>query len=329
MIGEMIERLAAKETGRAECPIAISHKRMCIVYPKYLSFAPFISSSEENGKNKTEHYRFDWQPGWSLNGAISLFSNVHKIIRLVRQSATIEMYSFSNKLDFPILFILTMIGSLFGVRIILNDYCFNRNNENGKAWFLYCLSDLVRLGDRSRRIGKYLSSTIFVNSYESEDLSKYMRIPNVSIAPRVMIYGDFEHKKIIALINRAFDIVKQKYPRTEFILICPAFYDEEQMSVFRRKPTIEIVRPKDENDLRDLYSEADILAVLSSGGSNCYFIKRANAAGIPVILNDKNYAQTNGNAKRILISRDSYSSLAGEIIKLVDDKEYYRTFSQP
>ncbi|MEE9442861.1 MAG: hypothetical protein V3V99_09370 [candidate division Zixibacteria bacterium] len=328
MIGDLIERFAVGETGRVDCPAVKDHIRTCIVYPDYLFYAAFISVRGENYGNNTDHYRFECRSGWFWRKLISLSSHLYRIIRLARQSDTIETYSFSSKLDFPFLFVTAMMCRLFGVKIIHHDFCFNQNNESGKTQWLYCLSDLVMIGDETRRVKSYLSSTAFAHFCEFKNLAEYRKTQNESIAPRVMIYGDFELKKNISIVNGAFEIVKQKYPRTEFILICPTFYGEDRMAVIENKPAIDIARPEDENHLRDIYAEADILAVLSSGGLNRYFIKRAYAAGCPVILNDINYSNTFDNRKCITISRDSYSSLASEIIKLVDDKDYYGTFSE-
>lgn len=328
MIGNLIARLAINETGRASIPCIKRKDRICVVYPDYLSYTEIISDRYSNDVTRIDYFRFDCRPGGNWGSLMSVLSLLYRLFWFARQIGSIEMYSFSSKLDFPFLFITAAVSRLFGFRITFHDYCFNHNGRSRKTKWLYCLSDMVIIGDETRQIGKYTPSTIFAHLYEFKTLAEYEKSHDESIAPRVMIYGNFELKKNFSIAKRAFEIVKQKYPRTEFDLICPAFLDEDQLSALENNIAITIVQPQDENQLSKLYANSDILVVLSSGGMNSHFIKRANVSGYPVILNETISPKSSGSHRNIFISRDSYSSLAGEIISLADDPDYYRSFSQ-
>ena len=156
------------------------------------------------------------------------------------------------------------------------------------------------------------------------DRSAYGALKKKQAVPRVIAYGDFEDGRIVSLVYRVHELVKRKYPRTEFFLTsfsAGQSLDPADMS-------LRVSSPQTEKELWGLFSEADVVMLLSPGGVNRMFLARALAAGYPVIANGLDYSAADPGGRRIVtIPRDSYSSLADAVISLVDDDAYYRSFA--
>jgi hypothetical protein len=121
------------------------------------------------------------------------------------------------------------------------------------------------------------------------------------------------------LSRRIFDLVKSKYPRTEFLpvsFIRPAATEREDES---DRTAIRIITG--ETDMLSLFREADTLLLLSPGGLGRYLVDRAMAAAMPIVTND--FAPAGGTDYCIRGIRDSYSALAEELIRLADDDAHY------
>ncbi len=82
-----------------------------------------------------------------------------------------------------------------------------------------------------------------------------------------------------------------------------------------------------QDELLALFREGDVLILLSVGGLNQCLIRRARAAGYPIITNGIDYSSAGmPPLSIIMVPRDSYGGLADAVIRLVDDEEYYRRF---
>jgi hypothetical protein len=146
-----------------------------------------------------------------------------------------------------------------------------------------------------------------------------------SAVPVVIVCGDFGSHRIVSLARRAHDLVKQKYPRTEFYLLSPVIGDEADPVYLEEEQSFRVITPMSHNDLRSLYEQADTLVLLSSGGLNRDWLVRAFAAGYPVVSNGPLLGKD--DSRIIAVPRDSYSGLAEAVIRLVDDADHYRSFS--
>ena len=159
-----------------------------------------------------------------------------------------------------------------------------------------------------------------------DDLAAYRTFQKDRAVPRVIIYGNFENRLVLSLAGRTHDLVKEKYPRTEFVLVSLTDLDNVRTEV--GETSIIIETPTTEDELRSIYSASDMVVLLSPGGVNQMFVRRAKAAGFPIITNGFEHSVISSSGREsIVAARDRYSALAGEITRLVDDEDYYRSFA--
>ena len=133
--------------------------------------------------------------------------------------------------------------------------------------------------------------------------------------------------KIMTLVGRTHDLIKQKYPRTEFILASMTAVGSD---FFPACPdSIKAWVLYSEDDLRKIYAESDMLMLLSPGGLDRLFGCRALLAGFPIIANGFDIlggTDSEPVAGSVITPRDSYSALADAAIRAVDDEAYYQSF---
>jgi hypothetical protein len=186
---------------------------------------------------------------------------------------------------------------------------------------------LVELGDTLGPRDECIGVAPISVRIDAEGLTAYRNYTKKRSVPHVLVYGDFDDSKTRSQVARAYDLVKQKYPRTEFRLVAPALIGRYESPGDKTNGSFVFCYPRTEQDMQKLFSEADTLMLVSAGGINRHFISRARAAGHPVIVSDLDYSggDTAGYAC-LSTPRGSYTDLAQAVISLVDDETYYRSF---
>jgi hypothetical protein len=144
--------------------------------------------------------------------------------------------------------------------------------------------------------------------------------------PHVIVVADFENERSGALARRAYELVKQKYPRTQFIMISITDGVRPTEHLKADQPTHRLING--ERDWQSVFIDGDSVMLLSPGGINELVSLRARAAGFPIIVNGFGFAGSSSSpSNTIVVPRDSYSALAEAVIRLVDDDGYYRSFA--
>jgi hypothetical protein len=248
-----------------------------------------------------------------------------ELLKLVALCRRLELYFFSTQSDLIYVFSAAVIARLKGVAIVLHDYRFHSGRGKHLTKTLYSLSRQVEIGDISAVVNSDRIPADYRFRCDVTDPAPYRNFRKSRAIPRVLVYGDFERPRIHYLVNHTHKLVKQKYPRTEFILILPTSTGDRGINIEDSASSVSLVPPGSENELRRQFEDCDTIMLLSPGGLNRLFAIRARYAGYPVITNG--FECPHAGPDVLTVPRDSYSSLAEAVIRLVDDETYYRGFS--
>ena len=319
----LLERMAISGTGRTGVEGRVAAGSRLILYPNHLSFSGLVHIPKDKATDGIYYLGYGpSEPGpFRMGDMVSLSYHLIKIVSLARE---IHVYCLSRRQDQAFAMAAGVIGSLGGVPVTLHDYRFSSGRGEKEPSRLYALCRRVELGDVTAFEAMNPGAPASSCRIEAVDRSAYGALKKKQAVPRVIAYGDFEDGRIVSLVYRVHELVKRKYPRTEFFLTsfsAGQSLDPADMS-------LRVSSPQTEKELWGLFSEADVVMLLSPGGVNRMFLARALAAGYPVIANGLDYSAADPGGRRIVtIPRDSYSSLADAVISLVDDDAYYRSFA--
>jgi hypothetical protein len=316
----ILERLALRETGREAGAIKARALRRLVVSPQGSDGWDWRPA----GDAQSYHLLYRRQRGvWgTMTGVCSMLV---RLVRLAPVSEGIELYLFSSRRDRWFVLAAAITGRILGTPVTLHDYAFRPGDEDRIQDASYQLCSRLELGDATATIPDGIPISCVTYRLDAPNRERYAALQKSRSVPRVLVYGDFEQQRNWALAERAHDMIKQKYPRTEFILTSltstatgSGRHGEAEHSLTRRDC-------RSEDDLFSVFEQADIVLLLSSGGLNRCFACRAAAAGYPLICNGFAYPSGECPAANVItVDRDSYSGLADAIVRLVDDETYYR-----
>jgi hypothetical protein len=318
-----LENLAIRETGRI--PVSKSTCESIIhVYPVLLTDKDILC--QRGRKAKFEEYYFPVDingphPFGNLRSLLTFLSNLHQLLAVIR---TVDIYFFDIRRDIYWALAAVILARFLGKFIILHDYSFRRIQTNLMERILHSAVDEYEVLDEIEFADyRYLNAPL---SFRIFNINRklYTSCRKSKAVPRVLVYGDLGRASVRSLALKSFNLVKAKYPRTEFTFINPL---ETESPAGIDHPVIQLTF-SNESQLSSIFEEHDILLLLTQGGVNRYFASRAARAGYPIITNGFNISVT-GDTKRSYSPaiRDSYSSIADEIIRLVEDEDYYRSFA--
>lgn len=280
-----------------------------VIFPADLTYLEILTSQEAIPQCASRCLSYRSHPEQPLRQIWEFAGHLVRLHRIITGCDAAELFHFADHSDRLFTIATAAYCALCGVPVVWHDLGF------GDA--------------KDQRWRKALRSLCCPTSVEPDpntlsDTTSYVAMRKSRAVPRAIIYGDFENETGRFLVRRAFELVKHKYPRTEFTLVSLTASQNEWQE---NGGQVAVNRPCSENEIQSLFREGDILILLSAGGLSSFFTTRAAAAGYPIILNGKNLIPRRANIPYITAVRDSYSSLADEIIKLADDETYYRGFS--
>jgi hypothetical protein len=319
------EKMAGRETGRIPVAVRNDAPGRLIVFPASLHCKQLFPAAD--GVEPSHDYYLELGKGGRLNR--SLFSSIFKyaadLWKILSVCTQVDLHVMSGRGSWLYVLMTVMAARLHGIPIVFHDYRF-RQDRGRRLTRIFCsICQRLELGDVSAVDNEAAAAAVVTFRTEFTDLSRYRGFTKNKAIPRVIVYGDFEDRKTVALVKRTHELIKQKYPRTEFILTMLNDDGEDNLSREDLDRSIIINTIDSEDYLISLYKESDILMLLSPGGLNRHFLVRAAAAGYPVITNGIDYSAI--DSKTITGTRDSFSLLADAVIRLVDDEEYYRSFA--
>lgn len=315
-----LEKIAIKETGRK---IAADSKRRdsrLFVYPFELTLSSLIEPDQSN--RSSDYYR--------LGYSVRTISSLNQLVAYLSFALSCFRFSFVSSADIYICssgrsrvyaMIAAIIIRLFGGRITIHDYRFHGEKTERS---------------RVRGIGQQIEFGVCPDSIPEDSRGKQVscRLENIprglytestkkQIVPRVFVYGDFERNRVVSLARRIHDLVKQKYPRSEFILINLFPEDVTAFSSYANAYSFRMATPENEAQLAEIMATADIGLLLTPGGILRCLTSRAGRANIPIFTNGFALSDRGDQDRDYIATRDSYSDMAGKITALVDNPELY------
>jgi hypothetical protein len=320
-----LEKLATMGTGRLSLAARKRTRGRMIVYPATVGFRELIRVPDDEKSFRNYYIPFDGSGsslGRRLRGGVGFFG---RLLRVAPVCHEMHLYCLDRTLNASFVMVAAVFARLIGLPVIFHDYGFRHSGEDGRADTRPALFRHVEYGDDTgcRNDEGGIMNASF--RYDPVDISRYREFEKKRAVPRVIVYGDLGRPGTISLAARTHEMVKQKYPRTEFFLVSLAEFDPEIVDEIGRSANFYF--PRDEMEMQGLFSAADSVMLLSSGGVNRMFLSRARAAGFPVIVNGLEYPDGDRHGGAYLpVARDSYSGLADAVISLVDDEDHYRSF---
>lgn len=320
-----LEKLATMGTGRRSLAARKNARGRMIVYPATVGFRGLIRVPDDGSLYRNYYIPFDGS-GSSITRRLRAWAGfIGRLFRAAPVCHEMQLYCLDRTSDAGCVMAAAVFARLIGLPVVLHDYGFRHSGQDGHAEARPALFRHVEYGDdtASSNHGDGADSSSF--RYDPIDIPRYRKFAKAAAVPRVIVYGDFGRPGTISLAVRTHDMVKQKYPRTEFFLVSLSEFDPDVVDDIGRSTNFYF--PRDEMEMQGLFAEADSVLLLSAGGVNRMFVSRARAAGFPVIVNGLEYKDGDPDGRRYLrVDRGSYSGLAEAVISLVDDENHYRSF---
>jgi hypothetical protein len=313
---------AGDKTDRVVSIGDVGAGKRLVLYPGRLRYHEILAGAGSDSGNGCYYLPYFPATGAAGMTGWKAVQFVWKLWRLLDGCNRVDLFFMSPTLDWPAVYTAGVLGRLKGVPSVLRDFSFYDDAAGRRRRLLQSLclsSDDSGCGGAKPVIASTPRPLAF-------DQAFYRQARKNKAVPHVIVVGNSENERMTALARRASEMVKQKYPRTEFV------------TAAMMEGGISVAGPADgaisrriiagEDDMRALYAESDTVALLSPGGINGLFVARARAAGFPIIVNGFGLADPSPSSSRpIVIPRDSYSALAEAVIRLVDDDAYYRSFA--
>ena len=316
------EKMATRETGRLSASARETAGATLVVSPENLNYAGILDNHHP-GRNRYFIEYADSGGEWlKLIRQLPFF--LWRLLKILSACKNVELYLFSPRIDGPFIMAAAALARLIGRPVRLYDYRFRNDHPGRLETILQSFCSEIVYGDISGLTANENIEPGISFRIESIEAPDYNRLQKKRAVPRVLVYGDFTDEKTITLIRRTHDLVKRKYPRTEFILSTLLDMDSFESS----DNSLRIKSLVSEKDMADLLDSSDIMMLISPGGGNRLFGFRAARAGYPIITNGFEFFYSLGTDP-VIASRDSYSALADAVTRMVDDEEYYRGFSRP
>ena len=314
---DIFSRWAEKQTGRLPTPALRTFRVKGLIVPEQLRFRDL----KVGGDTETYQKRLTLpQPSFlSLSGWLILFAYLKNLGRLLFMAEAVDIFMVPGSDNRLLMWLTAILTRLRGRFLILHDFNFYPERRIDKISSLRRLADLLVFGDHCL-VPEQIESSDKTALHREECPEGYDSFRKNIPVPRVLVFGDFETRSVRALISNAHDLIKQKYPRTEFILV--NLLDGQRWPPENHNNSIRMETPENEKDLAALFKDADIMLLVSPGGLNPIFVSRSRGAGFPIITNG--FLLSSNNPPPVVVPRDSYNTIADEIIRMVDDENYYR-----
>jgi hypothetical protein len=292
----------------------LTNFRQVVVYPSDLAYLEILSDQRGDKGGVSRRLAYRSQRG-GLIGQIREFAGhlfrLHQLLAGCEEATIFHFDDTGNR-------VFTLAGAAYcalrGVPTVWHDHGFG--DDKNQRW-RRAMHSLCRTADEA--------STKMTDAAVLPELAEYQKMRKSRAVPRAIIYGDFDNETVRFLVRKMFELVKHKYPRTEFSLLSLTNPGRKWLDDGEE---VTVRAPRSREEMQGLFRDADMVVLLSAGGLNDFFARRAEAAGYPVIINGKKLFSGQEKTRHIKAIRDSYSSLADEIIKLADDEAYYRRFTE-
>ena len=286
-----------------------------VLFPARLQYREFLSMAggAAGSGNRYLPYSAAGGGGLALNTVWKTSIFLRNVWQWLDRCGRIELFFLSPKLDWTAVSAAAAVARLKGVSVVLHDFSFL---DDSAGYRRRLLRSLCLAPEPAVRTGR---PPVIV-------AEPYRRARKVRAVPHVIVVADGENGRMRALARRAYELVKQKYPRTVFTMI--SITDGGRSIGSPKEDSLAHRLITGEADLLSVFADGDMVMLLSPGGFNDLIAVRARTARFPIIVNGFGFVDpTSSPARGVVVPRDSYSSLAEAVIRLVDDDGYYRSFA--
>lgn len=309
---EYLMSLLAGDSAAAE---SADERSRLVLYPDRLRYREFLSMAGGAAGSENRYLPYSAAGGGdlSLNTIWKTSIFLRNVWRWLDRCGRIELFFLSPKLDWTAVSAAAAVARLKGVPAVLHDFSFL---DDPAGYRRRLLRSLCLAPEPASRTGR--PPIIAAEPYQ--------RARKVRAVPHVIVVADSENERMRALARRAYELVKQKYPRTIFTMI--GITDGGGSAGSPKEDSLTHRLIAGEADLLSVFADGDMVLLLSPGGINDLIAVRARTAGFPIIVNGFGFVDPNSSpARAVVVPRDSYSALAEAVIRLVDDDGYYRSFA--
>ncbi len=320
------EKLAATGTGRPMVMPRETAEGRLVIYPGRLRYRELLRKRFPRKKVKAYYLEIGYGNITVLGRLWNRLKYLFQLFRYLDACREVDLCVFSYGADMFPAFLTAAICRLKGRSVVLHDFSFPSSSKSRWACLMDSLCRHRVIADPTALPDKEPPARNVTLRVFCDDLAAYRMFQKDRAVPRVIVYGNFENRLVLSLAGRTHDLIKEKYPRTEFVLV--SLTDSDNIRTEVSATSIIMATPMTEDELRSIYSASDMVVLLSPGGVNRMFVRRAQAACFPIVTNGFEHSVISSSGRQSIVAvRDSYSSLAAEIIGLVDDEGYYRSFA--
>ena len=206
--------------------------------------------------------------------------------------------------------------------------------ERYGGWFhpLLKAADAIVVGSRylEKVVGRAKLSAIRLTSPVDTEAEQYREV--ITEQPRVLIDTTLEPSRGVGRAIRAFKLVKQKYPRTEMVVIGTG----SLQAALRRSVNvnqlngIEFAGDVSSEQRAKLYAECDVFLHPATADETPVSLVRAFAAGLPVVATDADGVlhMLRDRINALVVPVGDHVAMANRIIELVEDSDLSKKLSR-
>ncbi len=229
-----------------------------------------------------------------------------------------------------------LLSRFFGKRVIL-DYgcCADETGPEDRSFLLrailrLCHTLLVPSDYQMQRARAVGLKADYISSAVQPDRIKALEIK--SVQPRIIIAGPVEKINNVACALRAFKLVKQKYPRTEMLIVGEGSQRARLQVVVAMEKIygVEFAGAVDQATLHQHIAASDVFVNCCSIDHLPGSLLEAAACGLPVITTPAGGIRDALKDRReaLLVKVNDHVGLADRLIELVENPELVQSLSQ-
>ena len=257
----------------------------------------------------------------------SVYYKWQNFLRLISSTGSIEIVYTGSSSFIKSVLPLVLLGRFFGKKVSLFYYP-GESIDGTPGWYHRAVLNIC---DSVYVASRFLQRQLLRNRIESKlylppcDAKIYEKKEIVSLQPNMLVVEPGGQSAGLFSVLKAFELVKQKYPRAELIvlthkkhlielLICPAM---------RTLNGVDCRVLDDFDSLRKSFAEADLYIDCSFSENVSIAMICAMSAGLPVISFETSGSREliEHNKNGILVKHSDVGGLAGAIIDLIESPE--------
>ncbi len=314
-------------------PLLTSNQQADFVQNKYAE----LLQAEESDNNRLLNYQ-------SIDRDTSLLLSAPKFVQeiyafcqfclLIRKNiksvATMHLFFFSTVSFLFQIIPLLVIGKFYRKNVVLEfcnfkDYYLPEESSSIVRFFLKFADGVVVQSDRQCRTLKLkkIKAVSFKGRVQVENIEARV-IENVQ--PKILVAANFESVFNANSVLKAFELVKQKYPRSELLFVGNG---SQKNHIEKLLTSYSGVSLHTESEMAELFTQAEIFVHSYHIEYFAPEILTAMAHGLPVIASPIGMVDHLIQKENILVYQfNDYSRLADNLLLLIEDENLTKNISE-